>query len=115
LFILVSFLLGFFATTWVAGAEKSLFVADLEVGIPGLVCPSCGIGIKINLRKNSDIVDVKFDVSKQIALIQCARGREDSVYYPKDKEVIKLVKKAGYEVKYIKRLWSKKPNRYNEP
>lgn len=115
MFILVSFLFGFFATTWVAGAEKSLFVADLEVGIPGLVCPICGIGIKINLRKNSDIVDVKFDISKQIALVQCARGREGSVYYPKDKEVIKLVKKAGYEVKYIKRLWSKKPNRYNEP
>ena len=28
---------------------------------------------------------------------------------------IKIIKDAGYEVTSIKRLWNKKPNRYNQP
>jgi len=43
------FLIGWFGTISVFGA---LFAHHIEVKIPGLVCSSCGIGIKNKLKKN---------------------------------------------------------------
>ena len=91
------------------------FQPDLEVKINGLVCASCGIGIKRGFKKEINVLDIKFDTKKQIALIDLTESDSGRVYWLKDSEVIKIVKNAGYEVTSIKRLWNKKPNRYNQP
>ena len=114
-FCLVCFLFGFFVVILTAEGQNAFFKKDIEVKIPGLVCPSCAIGVKKYLKKNPRIEDIEFDIRKEVAFIECSRGRENKVFYPQNEEIIRLVKKSGYEVKYIKRLWSKKPNRYNKP
>ena len=91
------------------------FQPDLEIKINGLVCASCGIGIKRGFKEEINVLDIKFDTKKQIALIDLAESDSGRVYWLKDSEVIKIVKNAGYEVTSIKRLWNKKPNRYNQP
>ena len=115
LFCLVCFLFGFFAMILTAGGQNPFFKKDIEIKIPGLVCPSCAIGVKKYLRENSRIENIVFDTKKEIAFVECSRGREDKVFYPQNEEIIRLVKKSGYEVKYIKRLNDDKPNRYNKP
>ena len=91
------------------------FQPDLEVKINGLVCASCGIGIKRGFKKEINVLDKKFDTKKQVALIDLAESDSGKVYWLRDSKVIKIVKNAGYEVTSIKRLWNKKPNRYNQP
>jgi len=91
------------------------FQPDLEIKINGLVCASCGIGIKRGFKKEINVLDIKFDTKKQIALIDLAESDSGKVYWLRDSEVIKIVKNAGYEVTSIKRFWNKKPNRYNQP
>jgi len=91
------------------------FQPDLEVKINGLVCASCGIGIKRGFKKEINVLDIKFDTKKQVALIDLAESDSGKVYWLRDSKVIKIVKNAGYEVTSIKRLWNKKPNRYNQP
>ena len=92
------------------------FEPDMEVKINGLVCPSCAIGIKINFKKyHLQVNEVKFNINKQVALVDFFKNKNGRIYWLKNKEVIKLVKDAGYEVTYIKRLDNSKPNRYNKP
>ena len=91
------------------------FQPDLEVKINGLVCASCGIGIKRGFKKEINVLDIKFDTKKQIALIDLAESDSGRVYWIKNTKIIKIIKDAGYEVTSIKRLWSKKPNRHNQP
>jgi inorganic pyrophosphatase len=59
--------------------------------------------------------EVKFNINKQVALVDFFKNKNGRIYWLKNKEVIKLVKDAGYEVTYIKRLDNSKPNRYNKP
>mgnify|MGYP001159603201 FL=1 len=91
------------------------FQPDLEIKINGLVCASCGIGIKRGFKKEINVLDIKFDTKKQIALIDLAESDSGRVYWIKNTKIIKIIKDAGYEVTSIKRLWNKKPNRYNQP
>lgn len=114
-YYLLCFLFGFFAVIITAKGQNAFFNKDIEVKIPGLVCQSCAIGIKKYLKKDSNVQEIKFDISKEIALIECKRGKDGRVFFTHNKEIIRLVKKAGYEVKYIKRFSSEKPNRYNKP
>lgn len=106
------FLIGWFGTISVFG---ELFAHHMIVKIPGLVCPSCGIGIKTKLKKHTNVVDVAFDTKKELALIQCKISNSNRVYFIDNKFITNAVKKAGYEVRSIKRLSSLKPNRYNKP
>ena len=71
------------------------FSHDLEIKINGLVCSSCGIGIKRGFKR-------EFNVA----------GR---VYWISNKKILKIVKDAGYEVTSIKRISDAKPRRYNKP
>jgi len=96
-------------------AAALFFQPDLEIKINGLVCSSCGIGIKRGFKKHSEILDIKFDTRKQVALIDLKESDAGRVYWIKNDKIIKIVKDAGYEVTSIKRLWNKKPNRYNKP
>ena len=43
----------------------SAFSHDLEIKINGLVCSSCGIGIKRGFKRDPNVVDIRFDVKKQ--------------------------------------------------
>jgi copper chaperone CopZ len=88
--------------------------ADMEVKIPGLVCPSCAIGIKRNFKKEFNVKDITFDIKKELALIDFVESN-GIVQFLRNSKVIELVKKAGYEVKSIKRIEKKTPNRYNKP
>jgi len=88
--------------------------ADMEVKIPGLVCPSCAIGIKNYFKKEINVKDITFDIKKELALIDFVKSN-GIVQFLRNSKVIELVKKAGYEVKSIKRLDKRLPNRYNKP
>ena len=88
--------------------------ADMEVKVLGLVCPSCALGIKNYLKKEINVRYVAFDTSKQLVLIDF-KEKEGFIHYLRNEKIIKIVEKAGYEVKSIKRLDKKKPSRYNSP
>jgi copper chaperone CopZ len=115
---MVKFLLTqtFIASLFLAYANTKQFEPDMEVKIKGLVCDSCGIGIKRKLKKYpTHVVEVKFNTRKEIALIDFAESKSGRVYWLKNEQIIKAVKDAGYEVTSIKRLDNIKPNRYNKP
>ena len=88
--------------------------ADMEIKVPGLVCSSCAIGVKKYLKKEINVKYVAFDIYKNLVLVDFVE-RDDRVLYLKNDKIITLIKKAGYEVTYIKRLHNKKSNRYNKP
>ena len=88
--------------------------ADIEIKVPGLVCPICANGINIYLKKEIKIKHVSFDINKQLVYVDFVE-RDGKIFYLKNKTIIELIKKAGYEVRYIKRLLILNPNRYNKP
>tara|TARA_Y100000296_G_scaffold9866_1_gene11388 strand:- start:571 stop:903 length:333 start_codon:yes stop_codon:yes gene_type:complete len=110
----MKYLITFFLS--VLAVSGATFEPDMEVKIKGLVCPSCAIGIKRNFLKHKPQVNaVKFDTRKQVALVDFFENENKRIYWLKNEQIIKLVKDAGYEVTYIKRLDNSKPNRYNAP
>ena len=114
--IVASILVGWLLVTKLSGADlKNFFKPDMEVKVLGLVCPSCGIGLKNSFKRHDKVSALKMNTQKQILLLDFKEGREGAVYYIKNKEVIQMVEKAGYEVESIKRLGNEKPNRYNKP
>ena len=88
--------------------------ADMEIKVPGLVCSACAIGIKKNLKKEFNVKYVAFDINKQLVFVDFVE-RDGRVIYLTNKKLLELIKKSGYEVKYIKRLHTFSPNRYNKP
>ena len=110
----VCFFLGIGSMFWVHSAPDKPIDADMEVKIPGLVCPSCAIGIKRYLKQEVNVKYVAFDVKKELAFIDFVEV-DGFIHYLKNDKIIALVKKAGYEVKSIRRLDKKTPNRYNKP
>jgi hypothetical protein len=91
------------------------FNHDLEIKINGLVCPSCGIGIKRGFKREFNVIDVKFNVKKQLALIDLKESDSGRVYWLSNQKILKIVKSAGYEVTSIKKISDAKPRRYNKP
>ena len=114
--IVASILVGWLLVTKLSGADlKNFFKPDMEVKVLGLVCPSCGIGLKNSFKRHDKVSALKMNTQKQILLLDFKEGKEGAVYYIKNKEVIRMVEKAGYEVESIKILADRKPNRYNKP
>ena len=109
IYAIVCFLFGWLLVTTVSGQSKGVFDPDVELKIPGLVCPSCAIGIKNGFKKTNLTKTIKFDVKKEICLIEFISIE----IHPS--QMKKIVKNAGYELKSIKWLKDKKPNRYNKP
>lgn len=105
---IVSLLMGWLLVTSVSGADK-VIDPDIEVLIPGMVCPSCALGIKIGLNKTKLVKNLRMKTKEEILLIEYW-GPE---IHPT--QIRKIVKSAGYEVKSIKWLKKKEPNRYNKP
>lgn len=87
----------------------NVFNPDIEIKIKGLVCPSCGIGIKNGLQKTKLVKQIKFDTKKQLCIVEYISIE----IHPS--QIVKIVKDAGYEVTSIRWLSDKKPNRYNKP
>ena len=110
----ICFFLGIGAVFVAHSAPMKPIDADMEVNIPGLVCPSCAIGIKNYFKKEINVKDITFDIKKELALIDFVESN-GIVQFLRNSKVIELVKKAGYEVKSIKRIEKKTPNRYNKP
>tara|TARA_Y100000310_G_C20270435_1_gene617730 strand:- start:120 stop:506 length:387 start_codon:yes stop_codon:yes gene_type:complete len=110
----IGLFLGIMFTCWAHGAPDKPIDADMEVKVPGLVCPSCAIGIKRNLKREVNVKYIAFDIIKELVLIDFVEI-EGFIHYLKNDKIIKLVKDAGYEVSSIKRLDNNKPNRYNKP
>ena len=95
--------------------SSQAFNHDLEIKINGLVCSSCGIDIKRGFKRQFNVNDVKFDVKKQLALVDLKESDAGRVYWLSNKKILKIVKDAGYEVTSIKRISDAKPRRYNKP
>ena len=95
--------------------SSQAFSHDLEIKINGLVCSSCGIGIKRGFKREINVNDIKFDTKKQLALVDLKESDSGRVYWISNQKIFKIVKDAGYEVTSIKRISNAKPRRYNKP
>ena len=114
--IVISFFIGWLLVTKLSGADlKNFFKPDMEVKVLGLVCPSCAIGLKNSFKKHPKVLGLKMDTKIQLLSLDFKEGKEGAVLYLKNREVIQMVEKAGYEVDSIKTLGNRKPNRYNKP
>ena len=108
--IIISLLIGWLLVMNLSGEQpKGVFDPDVELKIPGLVCPSCAIGIKNGFKKTNQVKRIEFDTKKQICLIEFI-----SIQLHPTK-MRKIVKDAGYKIASIKILGNEKPNRYNKP
>jgi len=77
----------------------SIILANvIEVKVLGLVCSSCGIGIKKNLMKTKKVEKIKFDIENHLTYIYTLKSNILT-----DKEIHKAIIKAGYKVSTIKR------------
>ena len=89
--------------------KADVFDPDIEIKVKGLVCSSCGIGVKKGLMKTRLVKLLKIDIKRQVVLVEYF-GIE---IHPS--EIKQIVKKGGYEVHSIKWLKKKEPQRYNKP
>ena len=112
--IVASILVGWLLVTKLLSADN-FFKPDMEVKVLGLVCPSCAIGLKNSFKRHTKVLDLKMNTNIQLLSLDFKESREGAVLYIKNKEVIRMVEKAGYEVESIKILADRKPNRYNKP
>ena len=77
--------------------SSQAFSHDLEIKINGLVCSSCGIGIKRGFKREINVNDIKFDVKKQLALVDLKELEngispgQACVFYNKDKFGFKVL------------------------
>ena len=107
---IVCFVFGWLLVTTLSGqGSKGVFDPDVELRIPGLVCSSSAIGVKNGFSKTKLVKNIKFDTKKQICQIEFISVQ----IHPSN--MTNIVKKAGYELKSIKWLKDRKPNRYNAP
>ena len=117
--IVASILVGWLLVVNLFGADLKLlnkfWKADMEVRVNGLVCSICASGLKKSFEKHTSVEGVKIDIKKSVMLIDFSTGKGDRILYIKNKDVIKMVDKTGYEVESIKILANRKPNRYNKP
>ena len=117
--IVASLLIGWLLVVNLFGADLKLFnkfwKADMEVRVNGLVCSICAAGLKKSFEKHASVEGVRIDIKKSIMLIDFSTGKDGRILYIKNKDVIKMVRKTGYEVESIKILADRKPNRYNKP
>ena len=88
---------------------------DAEVEVLGLVCPSCSVGLKKIFKRHRSVKEIAIDTKKGLMLLDFMETKDGKVAWISNPEIIKMVKKSGYNVTSIKRLHNEKPNRYNKP
>jgi copper chaperone CopZ len=74
----------------------SITLGEIQVKVKGLVCDSCGIGIKKHLLKTKKVEKIKLDTEKHLTFIYLLKDKNLT-----DKEINKAIKNAGYEVSKI--------------
>lgn len=82
---------------------------DIQIKVNGLVCSSCAIGIKKGLMKTQLVKGLKIDIHTQSVFVEYWKTEIHPI------KIKQIIKKAGYEVRSIKWLKKKIPNRYNKP
>jgi|TARA_B110001454_G_scaffold218503_1_gene246651 hypothetical protein len=75
-----------------------LFGADIDIKTKGLVCSSCGIGIKKHFGKLDSVKKVTIDEKKHMTYLFLNKDKQIS-----DKLIRITMVKAGYEASKIKR------------
>ena len=73
-------------------------IADVSVGLKGLVCDFCSIALNKTFKKNKSVAGTYVDLDTKTLSIVLRDGAKIS-----DKEITKMVKKAGYNVTDITR------------
>jgi copper chaperone CopZ len=90
-------------------ASGSVSDPDIQIKVDGLVCSSCAIGIKKGLMRTKLIKGLKIDIHAQSVFVEYWKTEIHPI------KIKQIIKKAGYEVRSIKWLKKKIPNRYNKP
>ena len=70
-----------------------LFGGNVIVNVKGLICPSCGIGVKVHLIKTQKVKEVLLDVNNQQAIITELKNKTIT-----NTEIQTAIKNAGYEI-----------------
>lgn len=73
-------------------------VADISVGLSGLVCDFCSIALNKTFKKRKEVTGTYVDLNTKILSVTLQTGATLS-----DEDVIKLVEKAGYSTTKISR------------
>ena len=73
-------------------------IADISVGLSGLVCDFCSIALNKTFKKRSEVRGAYVDLDTKIMSVALKPGETIS-----NADVIELVKKAGYSVTKISR------------
>lgn len=73
-------------------------MADISVGLSGLVCDFCSIALNKTFKKRDEVHGTYVDLDTKILSVALADGAELS-----NEEIMELVKKAGYSTTKIAR------------
>lgn len=87
----------FSLTTLISAApERSM---TIRTTVNGMVCSFCAQGILAHFKKHEGVSDVKVDLTRKIVLIEEKKG-----HLIRDEEIIKFIKKSGFDPVKIERL-----------
>lgn len=73
-------------------------VADVSVGLNGLVCDFCSIALNKTFKKNDKVAATYVDLDTKTLSIVMKDGETLS-----DEDIVKMVKRAGYSVTVVTR------------
>lgn len=73
-------------------------VADISVGLSGLVCDFCSLALNKTFKKRDEVSDTYVDLDTKILSVKLAAGADLS-----NDDILNLVKKAGYTTTKIAR------------
>ena len=73
-------------------------MADISVGLSGLVCDFCSIALNKTFKKRDEVQGTYVDLDTKILSIALSEGAELG-----NEEIVTLVKKAGYSTTKISR------------
>ena len=101
--------------TVVALPASAFIEADAEVKVLGLVCPSCAIGLKKSFKRHRSVKEITLDTKKGLMLLDFEETKDGKAAWITNPQIIKMVRKSGYDVASIKLFRKDKPARYNRP
>ena len=73
-------------------------IADISVGLNGLVCDFCSIALNKTFKKRDEVRGTYVDLDSKVLSISLNQGASLA-----NKDILKLVKKAGYTTTKISR------------
>ncbi len=73
-------------------------IADISVGLSGLVCDFCSIALNKTFKKRNEVRGTYVDLDTKTMSVALMNGMDLT-----NEEIVKLVKKSGYSTTKIKR------------